>query len=106
MYKYYLEIESEEHFLNCYELGRLYNIYTEKDKPHARFVSRLLKEYCNMAGIEERFYYKTAKGMMLVWPACIYKPVLNKLIEDYPHNEKVQMEFSNKTHTFVIGADI
>jgi hypothetical protein len=43
---------------------------------------------------------------MLVWPACIYKPVLNKLIEDYPHNEKVQMEFSNKTHTFVIGADI
>lgn len=102
MYKYYLEVESAEHMLNCYELSKLYNIYSEKDKPHARFVSRLLKEYCKYAGIEERFSYKTSKGLMAVWPSYIYKPLLDKLIEDYPPNETVAMEFENKTHLFII----
>ena len=102
MYKYYLEIESPEHFLNAYELARVYGIYTSKDKPHARFVSRLIKDYCTHVGIEERFNYKTKEGMMQVWPAYIYKPLLEKLEEDYPTNELVGMEFSNKTHYFII----
>ena len=103
MYKYYVEINSKEHMLNSYELSKLYNINTPKGKPHARFVNRLLKEYCAIAGIQERFYYKTSKGMMLVWPSSIYKPILDKLLEDYSHNEIVAMEFSNKTHNFIIG---
>ena len=102
MYKYYLEVESPEHLLSCFELAKLYGIYTSKDKPHARFVSRLLKEYCNHLGIEERLHYKTKEGLMAVWPSYIYKPLLDKLIEDYPANELVEMEFSNKSHYFTI----
>ena len=41
----------------------------------------------------------------MIWPSSIYKPILDKLIEDFPHNTIVSMEFSNKTHNFVIGAD-
>lgn len=101
--KYYLEIENEEHMLNAYELASCYHIYSNKNKPHARFVARLLTEYKKALNYEEKFYYRTKKGdMMQVYPSYIYRPLLDKLIDDYPSNKEIAMEFNNKTHYFTI----
>ena len=43
--KYYLEVQSDEHMLNVHEIACKYGIRSIKDKPHARFVARLLTEY-------------------------------------------------------------
>ena len=101
--KYYLEIESEEHMLNAYELAKLYNIRTLKDKPHSHFVARLVKEYKLAHKVDFNCYYRTSKGdMMMVIPSSIWRPLLDKLLEDFPHNTVCEMEFSNKSHYFVI----
>ena len=104
--KYYLEVYTDEHMLNAYEIACKYNIYSTKDKPHARFVARLLTEYLNRLNIDEKFYYKTSKGdMMRVYPSTMYGPLFRKLKEDHPHNVEIEMKFDNKNHYFMIKGD-
>ena len=105
--KYYLEVQSDEHMLNVHEIACKYGIRSTKDKPHARFVARLLTEYLNRLNIEEKYYYKTSKGdMMRVYPSTMYGPLFRKLREDYPHNAEIVMEFDNKNHHFMIKGDV
>ena len=62
IYEYYVKKPSYEHMLNCYELAKIYGIYTvETDKPHSRFVAALLKQYYNAHPEAELYYYQTKK---------------------------------------------
>ena len=103
MYKYYMKVESYEHMLSPLELAKLYKIKTLTDKPHARLVARLLSDYIDSNKIP-RMYYHTAKGdMFFVCPSYIYKPILDKFVEEHEHNTELTIEFPNKNHYCVIG---
>ena len=102
MYKYYMEVESNEHYYNAYELAKAYNIMTNTDKPHSRFVARLLSEQQKKNNYP-KLYYHTAKGeMMRVYASYEYEQILNNIIKEYEPNKEHYMEFSNKKHYFII----
>ena len=106
-YKYYMEVHSYEHMLNAYEIAKLYNIKTLTDKPHNRLVARMLSEY-NKKYNDPKLYYQTKTGLMRVWPKSVYEKVFNEFINTHEHNTELTIEFSNKTHYFIIkeGASI
>lgn len=105
LYDYYIKVNSYEHMLNCYELAKMYRIYTtESDKPHSRFVAALIKQYYNEHPDEPKVFYNTKNGMMQVFPKKIYEPILEKIIKEYPMNIEFDMSFPdrNKVHHFII----
>lgn len=104
--KYYLEIQDDEHYLNPYEIAVVYGVQSNKDQPHNRFVARLLTEYCKALNIDTKIYYQTKQGMMRVYPSSIYGPLMTKLLEDYPKNTEICMEFENKNHYFKLKKEL
>ncbi len=101
---YYKEIKVEEHYLNCFEIACKYKIYTTKtDKPHSRFVARIIKEYKARHNITETIYYKTSRGdMMMVYPEAMYEPLIKEMLGEFEVNTPHEMVFDNKTHYFTI----
>ncbi len=104
--KYFLELHDEEHYLNPYEIACLYGVRSKQDKSHNRFVARLLTEYCKTMNITEKIYYETQQGMMRVYPESIYRPLMDKLLEDYPMNTEIVMTFDGKNHYFYLRKDM
>ena len=105
IYEYYIKKPSYEHMLNCYELAKIYGIYTvETDKPHSRFVAALLKQYYNAHPEAELYYYQTKNGLMQVHPKTVYQPILEQLIVAAPKDEAFDMGFPdrNKVHHIII----
>lgn len=102
--KYYKEVFSDEHYLNCYELACRYRILTKNDKPHSRFVARFIKEYKLKNNITETYYYRTPKGdMMMVYPKEFYEPLFAYLLEAHEKRDVLYaMAFDNKNHYFKI----
>jgi hypothetical protein len=101
-YKYYMEVHSNEHMLNAYEIACKYNIYSTKDKPHARLVARMLSERQKETDAP-KIYYRTSRGdMMRVFGAYEYESIMKELIEKYEPNVEHCLVFSNKNHYFII----
>lgn len=104
--KYYIEVQDTEHYLNPFEIASLYGVHSNKGQAHNRFVARLLTEYCKIMNIDTKIYYQTKQGMMRVYPASIYRPLMDKLLEDHPLNTEICMEFDNKNHYFILKKTI
>jgi hypothetical protein len=105
-YTYYTKVESYEHMLSCTELAVAYAIFTTKEtpKPHSRLVAVLLNEYYKEHPEEEKLYYPTKYGLMQVWPADIYKPILESIISNNPLNtEMIYVTEKGKNYSYQIA---
>ncbi len=108
-YTYYTKVESYEHMLSCTELAVAYAIFTTKPepKPHSRLVASMLNAYYELHPEEEKLYYPTKYGLMQVWPADIYKPILESLISNNPLNtELVYTTVKGKNHNYQIAPSL
>lgn len=63
-YKYYVEVQSDEHYLYAFELAEIIGAYTSSGKPHTKFVSYV---YHN-SHKENKVFYHTKKGLREVFP--------------------------------------
>ena len=108
-YTYYTKVESYEHMLSCTELAVAYAIFTTKaePKPHSRLVAAMLNAYYEEHPEEEKMYYSTKHGMMQVWPADIYKPILESVIAKCAVNtEQVYVTNKGKYHKYQIAPSL
>ena len=109
MYTYYTKVESYEHMLSCTELAVAYGLFTTKadPKPHSRLVAAMLNAYYEEHPEEEKMYYSTKHGMMQVWPAEIYKPILESVIVKHtPNTEQVYVTSKGKYHKYQIAPSL
>lgn len=108
-YTYYTKVESYEHMLSCTELAVAYAIFTTKadPKPHSRLVAAILNAYYEDHPEEEKMYYATKHGMMQVWPAEIYKPILEAIVSNNSLNtEQIYITKKGKYHRYQIAPQL
>ncbi len=108
-YTYYTKVESYEHMLNCTELAVAYGIFTTKEepKPHSRLIAAMLNAYYEEHPEEQKLYYPTKYGLMQVWPAEIYKPILEFIVSNNPLNtELVFTTAKGKNHYYQIAPSL
>ena len=102
-YTYYAKMQDTEHYLNCIELAHMYHIYSNKGKPHIRFVAALLSEYYRNNPDITKYYYNGSKGLYQVYPQSIWKPILSKLMQDYEWGvEQSYITDKGKKHNFIL----
>lgn len=63
-YKYYVEVQSDEHYLYASELAEIIGAYTSSGKPHTKFVSYVY--HSNKK--RDKVFYHTKKGLREVFP--------------------------------------
>ena len=62
-YKYYVEVQSDEHYLYASEIATILGYFTSSGKPYTRFVS-----YVYHANKKNKIFYQTRKGLREVFP--------------------------------------
>lgn len=100
--KYYIEVQDDEHYLNPYEIATIFGVYSKANKPHSRFVARLMTNYYNLHADTPKFYFNGSKGLSRVYPACIYAPIMLDLINNYDSDKEHAIQMGEKTHYFII----
>ena len=74
-YKYYKQIESEEHMLFITEIAKTYHV----DPLTTR---KVIKEYAKKKNIViEPLYYNTSRGLTRVYPSSLFEPAMLLYIE-------------------------
>ena len=63
-YKYYIEVQSNEHYLYASELAEIIGAYTSSGKPHTKFVSYVY----HSSHKRNKVFYHTKKGLREVFP--------------------------------------
>lgn len=63
-YKYYIEVQSDEHYLYASELAEIIGAYTSSGKPHTKFVSYVY----HSSHKRNKVFYHTRKGLREVFP--------------------------------------
>ena len=63
-YKYYVEVQSDEHYLYASEIATILGCLTSSGKPHSKFVSYV---YHANEKSKNRIFYNTKKGLREVF---------------------------------------
>lgn len=100
VYKYWMPVASDEHFLKAEEIATIYNVVTEKGNPHSKLVLELLKAY----SAEHEYpvcHYQGAKGYMtMVFPSFVYDPVMQEFVKS--NKEETRTSIADKFYNFKI----
>lgn len=97
LYTYFKPVLKEEHMLYANEIARMYGIVTRTGKPANTFVGAYLREISNKTKGYEQLYYSTQHGMNRVYPASLYRPAMNGLLERIG-NEEACVTIENKNY--------
>jgi hypothetical protein len=81
MFKYYLEVEYEEHMLYANEISGIYSEACGVSLTTAKVVA-ILNKYAKNNGIEiPRLYYHTKWGLKRVYQEALYKPAMEEYVK-------------------------
>ena len=98
IYKYYIQVFSDEHMLFASELAEVYGIYSLSDKPHYALVKTAITDYIDNNNIKHMpIFYETKKGLREVFPREYYEPALKSLLTN---SEGVYISNKNKKYYF------
>ena len=81
MYKYIKghEVISSEHMLSATEIAEMYSLYTLNNKPNAKLVTVIIRDYFKDDEDIYEYYYPHSHGVMRVYPYRIYSVALMRL---------------------------
>jgi len=81
MFKYYLEVEYEEHMLYANEISGIYGEAYGISLTTAK-VSAILNKYAKNNNIDNpKLFYHTKWGLKRVYPEALYKPAMEEYVE-------------------------
>nr|DAV25184.1 MAG TPA: hypothetical protein [Caudoviricetes sp.] len=87
MYKFYLEIKTEEHMLYPKEIAEAFGLYSMNGKPHSILIKAIILDYLESKQIEYTpIFYNSRNGLKEVFSAKYYMPALQLHLSKANHN--------------------
>jgi hypothetical protein len=87
MYKFYLEIKTEEHMLYPKEIAEAFGLYSMNGKPHSTLTKVIILDYLESNQIEYMpIFYNSKNGLREVFAAKHYIPALKLHLSKTSHN--------------------
>lgn len=109
MYKYYQEVEKEEHMLFAAEIAELLQLKSLTNKPFRIFVSAFLNDVRERSG-RPRLFYNTKHGLTQVFSKEDIFILMEKLYESLEHSmnndNQIQIRVKEKLYTIRCEAKI
>lgn len=107
MYRYIIEIHSEEHMLYSKEIALIYGFLTVKGHQHTRMVNAIIEEYRIIQKMPAHLvvFFETAWGPQRVWPFEVYDPAMRWFRQTVERTGTTKYAFSDgKSFNFKLVA--
>lgn len=101
MYKYYQELNSNEHMLYANEIASMIGILSENNKPHSSLIKIAIVDFFLENDIKyNAIYFNTKKGLREVFKYDDYREAIKRLLET--SKEGVYKSLNNKKYKFKV----
>lgn len=100
MYKFYLEIKTEEHMLYAKEIAEIYGLYSLNGNPHSTLMKIIILDYLKENQIDYiPIFYNSRNGLKEVFPAKYYAPAFKIFLSKINYNN-TYISLNGKKYNF------